>query len=461
MTGSVCGKLRILFLLLAALLVACEQPPLLERIQASGPLKVGTTLSATTYYQGENALAGFEYDLVSAFAESLDIPVEFQLYPSKQALIDALRRDQVHLAAAGLTVNNERANRIAFSTPYQEAVQQLLYRRGDRRPKNLDQLEQPVTIPDSPGLVQKLQTLKQQHPNMEWRVLTGASVDDILQLLNRGEIRYAIADAHHMALSQAFFAHVKPAFNLTGKEELAWGFSRAYDNSLLEAANRFLQIEAESGQIETLQEQYYKDISAMAFVDDRDFWRHVENRLPRYEALFKQAAAQTDLDWRLLAAIGYQESHWDIEAVSPTGVRGIMMLTQSAAKQLQVKDRSNPEESILGGARYVVWKMERIPERIQGKDRLWLGLAAYNIGYGHLEDARVLTERQGGDPDLWEDVKKRLPLLSKEKYYSTLKHGYARGGEPVAYIENIQHYYRLLIWHSNQALKKGDGGYKK
>jgi membrane-bound lytic murein transglycosylase F len=152
------------------------------------------------------------------------------------------------------------------------------------------------------------------------------------------------------------------------------------------------------------------------------------------------------VDWRLLAAIGYQESHWDPDATSRTGVRGIMMLTQRTATQLGVNNRLDPEQSIEGGARYFLRMHRRVPARIQEPDRTWMALAAYNMGYGHLEDARVLTQKQGGDPDLWLDVNERLPLLSQEKWYRQTRYGYARGYEAKQYVENIRSYFDTLIW---------------
>ena len=175
----------------------------------------------------------------------------------------------------------------------------------------------------------------------------------------------------------------------------------------------------------------------------RAFQRRIEERLPQYEELFKAAAGE-DVDWRLLAAISYQESHWNPDARSPTGVRGLMMLTNDTASQLGVEDRTDPAQSIAGGAEYLRWVRGKIPERIPEPDRTWLALATYNIGFGHLEDARKLTQRGGGDPDRWNDVRRHLPLLAKKKYYETVRHGYARGGEAVAYVENIRTYFDLL-----------------
>ena len=156
------------------------------------------------------------------------------------------------------------------------------------------------------------------------------------------------------------------------------------------------------------------------------------------------------MDWRLLAAVGYQESHWDPDAVSPTGVKGLMMLTQDAAKDIGIKDREDPQQSILGGAKYLASMHKRIPDRIPEPDRTWLALAAYNVGLGHLEDARMLTLKNKGDADKWVDVKKNLPLLTKEKWFKQTRYGYARGREPVRYVENVRTYYDILVWITDQ-----------
>jgi membrane-bound lytic murein transglycosylase F len=124
----------------------------------------------------------------------------------------------------------------------------------------------------------------------------------------------------------------------------------------------------------------------------------------------------------------------------------MMMLTLATAKQLGIKSRLNVEQSIRGGATYFSQLIQRMPERIPEPDRTWFALASYNIGFGHLNDARIITQRQGGDPDRWVDVKQRLPLLKQKKYYKTTKYGYARGDEAVHYVENIRRYYDTLLW---------------
>jgi membrane-bound lytic murein transglycosylase F len=122
-----------------------------------------------------------------------------------------------------------------------------------------------------------------------------------------------------------------------------------------------------------------------------------------------------------------------------------MMLTAETADRMRVTDRLDARQNILAGARYLVELKETLPARIGEPDRTWLALAAYNIGYGHLEDARVLAKRNGLNPDRWVDVKRMLPLLSRYEYYSTVKYGFCRGGEALVLTENIRSYYDILL----------------
>ncbi|MCB1924189.1 MAG: membrane-bound lytic murein transglycosylase MltF, partial [Gammaproteobacteria bacterium] len=267
----------------------------------------------------------------------------------------------------------------------------------------------------------------------------------------RGTIRLALADANMTDLSRRFYRHIAVAFALEESKPIAWAFPRSGDDSLRREANAFLQTAQQNGLLQRLEARYFGHGGRLNFVDTREFWRNVRDRLPLYQAHFERAAGITGIDWRLLAAIGYQESHWRADAVSPTGVRGVMMLTQATAKQMDIDDRNDPEQSIIGGARYLRVVEKKIPERIPEPNRLWLTLAGYNIGFGHLEDARILTERDGANPDLWMEVKQRLPLLAKKRFHQTVKYGFARGQEPVDYVDNIRNYYDMLVWFTTTA----------
>ena len=234
---------------------------------------------------------------------------------------------------------------------------------------------------------------------------------------------------------------------LTARSNWAGCFpSRPEYITLRRRADEFLRRIEEDGTLAKLSEEHFGHTWDTNPVDSQTFNRRMRKRLPKYESIIRQVAEEYQLDWHLLAAIAYQESHWNPHAKSPTGVRGMMMLTQTTARELDIEDRLDPAQSLRGGARYFKKLRRRMPERIQEPDRTWFALAAYNIGRGHLEDARVITDREGGDPDRWTEVAERLPLLQKSKYYRNSKYGYARGSEPVTYVKNIRQYYNILSW---------------
>jgi membrane-bound lytic murein transglycosylase F len=334
---------------------------------------------------------------------------------------------------------------VRFGPAYHEITQQVIYRLGSTRPLDMkDTLDGTLEVVAGSSHEEELERLKKDLPELKWQAHDDLGSEDLLYLVREGVVDYTIADSHEAALNRRYYPKLGVAFDLTDPQPLAWAFPHSEDSSLYDAAVEFFEEIRSDGTLGRLIERYFGHVGRMNFVDFRTFRRHVLERLPRLRPHFEKAAAETGIDWRLLAAIGYQESHWDNEAVSPTGVRGIMMLTSATAGQLGVEDRTDPEQSIMGGARYVKVVRRKIPKRIADPDRMWLALAAYNIGFGHLEDARILTQRQGANPDKWADVKHRLPLLMKKKWHSTVKHGYARGREAVTYVDNVRNYYDML-----------------
>jgi soluble lytic murein transglycosylase-like protein len=235
------------------------------------------------------------------------------------------------------------------------------------------------------------------------------------------------------------------AFDLTQGKSLAWVVDTR-DASLLKRVTAFYSSLRAEGRLAAILDTYYGDSDRFDYIQSRVFLEHIETRLPRYRHWFREAAAEVGVDWRLLAAVGYQESHWDPLATSHTGVRGLMMLTEQTARALKVTDRLDPRGSIFGGARYFKWLRNQIPNRVLEPDRTWFTLAAYNVGVGHLEDARILTQMHGKNPDAWSDVRDHLPLLTQAKWYTRVKRGYARGWEPVRFVENIRGYIDILDW---------------
>lgn len=446
--------------LLVACLIALFRPssldtetlekPGLSQVLESGKLNVITRNTFNTFYNGPDGPAGFEYELVKGFADSLGVELSIQIADDFVRIIPDLTDHRADMVAANLTVTDKRKEIIAFSDPYMQITQQLLYRNGTVKPRLFRDLAgKNIVVVANSSHADRLRQLQEAHPDVSWSE-TGEDIETLIELVDKGEIDFTIADSIDAATNKRFFPELRTGFNLTNEEPLAWAFPLDGDGTLLDAANEYIKEVKQSGFLEKLQQKYYEHINELDYVSTRAFMRDVTNRLPRLQELFYTAAARYDTDWQLLAAISYQESHWRTNAVSPTGVRGVMMLTRETASDLKVTDRKDPEQSIMGGTRYFLSIKKRLPERITEPDRTWMALAAYNVGMGHLEDARKLAETDDSDPDSWSSVRETLPLLSKRKWFTKTKYGYARGKEPVQYVRNIRNYYEMLIWLSNQ-----------
>lgn len=435
--------------LVALLLTGCISKPrtLLEKIQKSGELIVLTRNSPTTYYQGPHGPQGVEYELVKKFADSLGVRLRIIVPDHFDDIIPMLVRGEAHMAAAGLTVTDARSKLVRFSEGYQSITQQLVYRMGEKKPKDVeDIINGQIEVIAGSSHVETLENLKRVHTDLKWKEERKLDSEELLNLVLEQLVDYTIADSNELTLNQQYFPKLRVAFDISEPQDLAWAFQYTDDDSLYIAANVFMKQIRNSGILDQVLERYYSHADQLGFVGTRLYLRHVSTRLPEYQEMFEEAAKLYDLDWRLLAAIGYQESHWKPDAKSPTGVRGMMMLTLNTAKQLDVTNRIDPKQSIMGGARYFRMIRKKISVRIPEPDRSWMALAAYNVGYGHLEDARILAQAEGEDADKWVVIKKILPRLSQKKWYKKTRYGYARGREPVMYVENIRSYYDLLVW---------------
>ncbi len=254
-------------------------------------------------------------------------------------------------------------------------------------------------------------------------------------------------------MNQVYFPNVRVAFDVGDTRDQRWAVAAGEDNSLLNEINEFLDKAQKNGTLQRLKDRYYGHVDVLGYVGAYTFAQHLQQRLPKYEKHFKSYAKVEQVDWRLLAAIGYQESMWQPEVTSKTGVRGLMMLTQRTAQAMGVSNRLDPKQSIQGGAKYFMKIKAELDDSIQEPDRTWFALAAYNVGSGHLEDARTLAKREKLNPNKWLDVKKMLPRLSQKQWYRQTKYGYARGGEPVHFVANIRRYYDILTWVTQPQLE--------
>lgn len=441
--------MKLLLALVCLLVAGCDLIPKtqLQKVQDKGVLRVLTRNSGTTYYEGPYGPTGLEYDMAAGFAHYLGVRLDMKVPEPFSQILEDIKAGDADMAAAGLTVTDERRQQVNFSISYQRITPQLVYRIGTASPQNLDDLHGSFEVVAGSSHAESLRELQDEYPNLSFKENDELGSEQLLNLVWEQVIDYTVADSNEVALSRRFYPELRVAFDISKAGYLAWAFPPGDDFSLVDKANEYLLSLRKSGQLDRILEKYYAYVADFDYVGTRRYMQHIEQRLPEYRGMFEQAGRDTGIDWRLLAAIGYQESHWNPQAVSPTGVRGLMMLTRDTMKQLGIDaDRHDAQASIDGGARYIAQVKKRLPKRVKEPARTWMALAGYNVGYGHLEDARILAKKDGANPDKWIEVKQYLPRLSQKKWYRKTRHGYARGHEPVRYVENIRSYYDILMW---------------
>jgi membrane-bound lytic murein transglycosylase F len=416
----------------------------LDRVIARGELVMLTLPGATTYFEDGYGKNGFEYLLAKEFADSLGVKLVVRPKLTLASLIYSIGSPQGDFAAANLVVTPQREKSLVFSVSYDQVVQQLIYKAGSKKPKNLNELTDQLEVIAGSSHSEQLRNLRKNHPDLVWTEEYDAEMGEMIRKVHDGEISYTVADSLAYVANRHIYPNARKAFDISPPQPIAWAFPAHTDGSLLKAANNFLQDYTESGQLESLKQQLFAHTENFSAGGSKQLGKLVAERLPDFEPAFRDAANKYGVDWHLIAAIAYQESHWNPKARSPTGVRGLMMLTLETAKEMNVSNRLDPQQSLEGGVAYFIKLRSRLPGRITDPDRTLFALAAYNVGYGHLEDARILTARHGKNPDIWADVREHLPLLSKKKYFSTVKYGYARGNEPVIYVDNIRYYKSYL-----------------
>ena len=410
--------------------------------QETGVLEVATRNGATTYYldRHQNPI-GPEFSLVSRFAESKGWTVNWTMHDSTAEVLQALEAGNTHLAAAGLTHLPSRTERFTRGPAHTEITEQLVCHRDmrpmPRKPESMPEVSIAVTADSS--YVETLNKLAGVHKGITFTEDDGRTTEVLLSEVAEQDIDCTVADSNIVQVMRRHFPHLEVAMNLTQGNNLGW-YLPAGSDDLAGTTREWMNSTDGDEAIGYIESRYYAYIGEFDFVDLRALNRRIDERLPNFIDRFAEAETTTGMPADLLAALSYQESHWDPAAVSPTGVRGIMMLTRNTAESLGVMDRLDPVAAIDGGARYLADRHRRLPETIPEPDRTFLALASYNIGRGHLLDARQLARELGKNPDSWDDMKEVLPLKADKRYYPSTRYGYARGYEPVHYVQRIRNY---------------------
>lgn len=433
-------------LLLAAVSVhtGCSRIP--DSPWQTGELVVLTRFSPTTYYlDTDGAPTGFEHDLVRRFAEAQGWRVKFELASSLKELFFRLERGDAHFAAAGLSATDKRLERMRFGPAYADTREVVVCGPSAGTLKEVgDLVGLRLEVVAGSSHLDRLRDLRLEHPELAWHEVDLPGEEALLERVLDGLADCTVADEMEYQIARNYLPGLRAVFDLGEPRRIAWAFPKWGDDRLVAAAARFFQEMSQSGELEILKERYFGHVARLTEADVLGILERRITRLPALKPYFFEAQILTGIDWRLLAAVAYQESHWNPRAVSPTGVKGIMMLTADTADFLGVKNRLDPRESILGGARYLRMLIDKIPDSVPQPDRTWMALAAYNMGPSHLAATLRLARSLGRNSNAWMEVKDVLPKLAQARYASALGYRYARGGQAKIYVENIRVFYDIL-----------------
>jgi membrane-bound lytic murein transglycosylase F len=438
---------------IAALLAGCKPaPPYLDQVRSRHELRVVTLNLPTCYYLGSQGTEGLEFELARSFAYQLGVTLSMYPVANERAMQAELASGRADIAAAQLTATPEWRHVGKPAEPYARIPQFVVYQRESQKPRSTLQLEKAKLAVRAGSPQERIleQLRRTVAPSLNW-VETAPMNADPLEDVDSGNADYAIIDAREFSFSHHLYPDVHVGFELPADRPVQWIVRRGADD-LLRAVNTFFQQQRESGRMARLIQRETGEVRSFAYEESREFQIHLTDRLPQFRPWFEQASVESGIDWRLLAAIGYQESKWDPTAVSSNGALGVMMLTSDTAEAMGIKDRTNPQLSIFAGARYLAEVREKVPDRIPEPDRTWFTVAAYNVGYGHVEDARVLAQMDGKNPDSWADVRDELPRLAEARWFQKVKRGYARGWEPVQFVDRVQRYLTLLEWQPGEGV---------
>ena len=425
-----------------------QKVSLLSEIKRKKVLNVVLLNSPSTYYLGVEGPKGFEYDLLKSYSEHLGVKLNITPAHTVQEALQLSKNPNIDITSASVAKTLLREETFNFGPSYFEVQEQVVCNRSmlstSKFPRDVEDLSGlNIVVGEDTSYSETLGSLQNDGFDINVTFTSDYSTEELLEKVSKHEIDCTIADSNIYALNLRYFPEISMAFSISGREQLAWLLpddSKALEADMYSWLNTFNQ----QGKMIQLKDHYYSYVLFFDYYNTKMFYKRLKTRLPKYEKYFKEAATRFGIPWRLLASISYQESHWNPKAKSFTGVRGLMMLTKHTAKLLNVKNRLDPKESIVGGTRHIKQMLKFVPKGVTGENRLKFALAAYNIGLGHVRDAQTLAKEIGLNENIWSDLKVVLPLLSQKKYYRDLKFGYARGEEPVKYVEAIYNYKQIL-----------------
>ena len=436
------GKILILVFLCIPLLTSCAGEDSLDRIKKSGEITVLTQNNAHCSYTYRENPMGFEYELAKSFSQYLGVKLKV-LTPSWDGLIQALNKGKGDFIAASMTIVPSRQKEADFSDGYLRIQQKVIVHASHRRIKKLESLKgKTIHIRRGTSYAERLAELKADGLDINIKLYDDIPTEEFMRMIANKEIEATIADSNVALLNRRYFPDVKISLPIEEPQLLGWAVKKG-EKRLLRKVNKFFKKIKKDGTFAKIYEKYYANVEIFDYFDLKKYHKRLDTRLPEYEKIIRKAAKKYGFDWRLIAAAIYQESHFDPKARSFTGVEGIMQLTRNTAREMGIKDRNDPKQSIMGGVKYLN-KLYSKYEGAMDPDRLLIALASYNVGRGHVLDAQAIAKERNLNPNSWAALEEILPLLRYPKHYKKTRYGYCRGTEPVRYVNRILTYYDIL-----------------
>jgi membrane-bound lytic murein transglycosylase F len=434
----------------------------LEEILEKREITLITRNTTQSYFIYRDEPMGFEYDLAKAFADFIGVRLSVELADDWREMRSKLGETPTGFIAAGLPIPAYQNDQAAFSDGYMASRQHIVVHRDGAKIRQVADLAgRSVHVRKGGACHEALETLRDEGIDIEIIAETDVGTEELIRRVAEKIIDITIADSHVALLSRRYYPQIVVGEAISKDEAwLGWAVDLRAEG-LLDQINIFFRTIQANGRFKGIYDRYYADVEDFDFVDLRAYHRRLRSRLPTYLPLIQGAAETYGFDWRLIAAQMYQESHFDPLATSHAGAYGLMQLTEETASLLGVTDMFDPEENIRAGVRHLRFLYNRFDEA-EGMDRIYLALAAYDIGLGHLLDARRIARQRQLDPDRWAILSEILPLLSLPEYYKASTYGYCRGEEPVQYVKQTKLYYDILRyqerpWMTAEGEVKGEG----
>ena len=408
-------------------------------------LRMITRNNAMTYFIHRGRQVGFEYELIKEFADRHDLRLDIVIPASHADLLAYLNEGKGDVVAAAMTITEERGKQAAFALPYNEVDELVVVRADEDSIASLEDLAgRTVHVRASSSFYTTLMALEDSIAGLQVVPLPDdLETEDILAGVEAGRYDITLCDSNLLDVELAYGRALKAAFSIK-PTVLGWAVRR--DNpALLAALNQYVQEEKGGLFFNMMKKRYFKNRRTITRAKD-SLRVDLSGRLSPYDELVKKYARQYGQDWRLITAQMYQESKFDPQATSWVGARGLMQIMPVTGRELGFTDLHDPEDNIHAGVKYMSQLVNRFDSNVPIEERTRFALAAYNVGYGHVLDARRLAREKGWNPDKWfGHVEQAMRLLTKPAYHKRARYGFCRCGQPVHYVGNIQNMYDAYV----------------